>query len=278
MAPPMADFLVPLVCALGVLAGGFGALLGLGGGIFLVPLLVTGLQLPYAAARGVSLLSVIATSSAVMASGQGGRSANLRLGMLLQVAAAAGGLAGGLTAAFVPEQALTLAFALVTAIVALAMRARLDVRNVVFDSSGDPGVLGGRFHDVDTDREAVYHVKRVPLALVVAFVSGNVSSLLGLGGGILLVPALNAWHGVPMRVAATTSAFMIGVTAVSAAPIYYLRGEVDPYLAAAGVLGVLAGTRLGLRLAGRLRARTLKLSMIVVLVTVSLMMFARGLR
>ena len=71
-------------------------------------------------------------------------------------------------------------------------------------------------------------MKRLPLALFVSLAAGSVSSLLGIGGGMLKVPALNAWCGVPLRAAAATSAFMIGVTATVGAVIYYGRGEIVP--------------------------------------------------
>jgi uncharacterized membrane protein YfcA len=113
------------------------------------------------------------------------------------------------------------------------------------------------------------------VAVLASFVSGNVSSLLGIGGGVLLVPALNAWCGIPMRVAAATSAFMIGVTAIAALPIYWAHGEVVPHLAGAAVLGVLAGSRLGVLLVTRVKVRWLKLLLVVVLLAVSLLMFTR---
>jgi hypothetical protein len=98
---------------------------------------------------------------------------------------------------------------------------------------------------------------------------------LGVGGGILKVPVLNAWCGVPLRAAAATSAFMIGVTAVSAAPIYYAQGKIIPPIAAAAVLGVLAGSRAGLRFGETARAKWLKLLMAAVLLVVSAITLAR---
>jgi hypothetical protein len=260
------------VMAMGALAGLLGALLGLGGGVFLVPFLVGVLGQPFSIARGISLLTVIATSSAV-AAGSGARTLiNLRLAMLLQVATAAGGLVGGVTAARVPERVLTALFGAVTFVVGVVMLVRLDRRNVILDTGVDPGRFGGRFFEHESGQEVVYRLKRTPLALVVSFIGGNISSLLGIGGGILMVPALNAFCGVPMRAAAATSAFMIGITAVSAVPIYYMRDEVIPHLAAAAVIGVLAGSRLGLRFAIRTRAKRLKLLMIAVLVGVTVLM------
>ena len=92
------------------------------------------------------------------------------------------------------------------------------------------------------------------MALGVSFLAGNVSAAFGIGGGILKVPVLNAWCGVPMRAAAATSALMIGVTAAASVPIHYAHGYVNPPLAAAAVLGVLIGSRAGFWFGGRARA------------------------
>ncbi len=272
----MSNAVVLSVMAMGVLAGALGATLGLGGGVFLVPYLRQGLGLPAAVASGISLTTVIATSSVVSAGKAGRQLINLRLGMVLEMATAAGGLAGGLAAQIFSDRALDLQFAAVTAVIAGVMLARLDRRNVIRDPGADPGRLGGRFYERESGGEVVYRVRRLPLALGVSWVAGSVSGLLGIGGGILKVPVLNAWCGVPMRAAAATSAFMIGVTAVAAAPIYYAQGRIVPPLAAAAVLGVLVGSRLGLRLGERAPARWLKLLMAAVLLAVSVLTFARA--
>jgi uncharacterized membrane protein YfcA len=105
--------------------------------------------------------------------------------------------------------------------------------------------------------------------MLASFLAGNVSGLLGIGGGILKVPVLNAWCGVPMRAAAATSALMIGVTAVASAPIHYANGYIRPALAAAAILGVLVGSRGGLWLGAQARAKWLKLLMVAVLLVVA---------
>jgi uncharacterized membrane protein YfcA len=108
-----------------------------------------------------------------------------------------------------------------------------------------------------------------------AAVAGVVAGLLGIGGGILKVPLLNAWCGVPLRAAAATSALMIGVTAAASAPMQYANHYIQPPLAAAAVLGVLAGSRWGLWFVGRAKARWLKLLLASVLAIVSLVHFAK---
>ncbi|MBI2835241.1 MAG: sulfite exporter TauE/SafE family protein [Acidobacteria bacterium] len=265
-----------VVGVMGMVAGSLGALLGIGGGVFLMPFLVLVLGLPFQTAVGISLTTVIATSSAVSAGTAGRQLINLRLGMLLEVATAAGGVAGGITAYLLSGRALRRLFGVVTAAVALIMLSRLEKRNVILDLSTNPGRLGGRFFEHESGGDVVYRVRRLPVALIVSFLAGNVSSLLGIGGGTLKVPALNAWCGVPLRAAAATSAFMIGVTAVAAVPIYYARGNMVPELAAAAVLGVLVGSRLALQFGARARAKWLKILMAAVLLTVSVLMLSRA--
>jgi uncharacterized protein len=262
------------VMGCGIAAGGLGALLGIGGGVFLVPFLNSVVGLPIKMAVATSLMTVIGTSSAVSASTTGRNLINLRLGMLLEVASAAGGVAAGLTFQHLSDRTLFLGFAIVTALIAVLMLTRLDKRNLL-DASVDPGRLGGRYFDDESKREVTYRVQRLPVALFASVVAGVISGSLGIGGGILKVPILNAWCGVPLRVAAATSALMIGVTAVASVPIQYRHGFIHPALAAAAVLGVLIGSRGGLWFGGRAKARWLKMLMATVLALVSALYFSK---
>jgi uncharacterized membrane protein YfcA len=276
--PTVTPALTLIIFVAGAAAGGLGALLGLGGGIFLVPFLNLGFNFPITTAAAISLTTVIATSSSVSAGRAGKQLINMRLGMLLEVATAAGSLFGGVTAQFLAQSTLQRLFGIVAIVVAGIMVTRLKRRNVILDPSFEPGVLGGRYFEEESGAMVTYRVRRLPVAIVASFVAGNVSSLLGIGGGIIKVPVLNAWCGVPLRAAAATSAFMIGVTATAGAVIYYGRGEIVPVLAAAAVLGVQLGSWGGMRFGQRASAMWLKLLMAGVLVVVSGLMFVRAAR
>jgi hypothetical protein len=276
--PAVTPALALIIFVAGAVAGSLGALLGLGGGIFLVPFLNLGLSFPITAAAAISLTTVIATSSTVSAGRAGKHLINMRLGMLLEVATAGGSLLGGVTAQMLAQSTLQKLFGVISAIVAVIMLSRLQRRNVILDPSADPGVLGGRHYEEESAATVTYRVKRLPVALVASFIAGNLSSLLGIGGGFIKVPVLNAWCGVPMRAAAATSAFMIGVTATAGAVIYYGQGQLIPALAAAGVLGVQLGSWGGMRYGQRASAKWLKVLMAIVLLIISVLMFARGVR
>jgi hypothetical protein len=274
--PDITAGIVGVVIVAGAVAGGLGSMLGLGGGVFLVPFLNAVLGFPLNVASGVGLMTVVATSS-VVARGAGTGIVNLRLGMVLQIAAAAGGYFGGSYARQIPEHVLQATFSVVTGGIAAIMLSRLERRNVILDGSAEPGRFGGRYFEVESGQEVVYRMKRLPTALGVSLAAGSISGLLGLGGGILQVPALNAWCGVPLRAAAATSAIMIGITAAASAPLYFVRGDIVPPLAAAAVVGTFMGSRAGLWFGGRARAKWLKLLMAAVLVFVSITYLVKAL-
>jgi hypothetical protein len=276
--PVVTASLALIIFLAGTVAGGLGALLGLGGGVFLVPFLNLVLGFPFGVAAAISLTTVIATSSSVSAARAGKQLINMKLGMLLEVATAGGSLLGGVTAQMIAQGTLQKLFGILSAIVAMIMLTRITRRNVILDPNIDPGVLGGRYHEDESGGTVTYRVRRLPVAIVASFFAGNVSSLLGIGGGFIKVPVLNAWCGIPLRAAAATSAFMIGVTATAGAVIYYGHGQLPAALAATAVLGVQLGSWAGMRFGASASVKWLKSLMAAVLFIISVMMFSRGLR
>jgi uncharacterized membrane protein YfcA len=260
----------PLLVTIGAATGLVGALLGLGGGVFLVPLLTLALGVPIRLAIAASLVSVIATASASATVNLSRGLVNVRLGLALEVATSFGGLAGGLAAAALSTRQLFVLFAVTLAAMGVVMAARAGRRNVIADLEVDPGRLGGYLTEGGTTY--VYRAKRMPLAMITSLAAGAVSGLLGLGGGILKVPVLSSFCGIPIRIASATSTFMIGVTAAASAFIYWSRGDIAMPLAAAVALGALPGSLIGVRLSDYVQARSLKLVMALVLVLVGLRM------
>ena len=276
--PVVTPALVAVILAAGTLAGGMGAMLGIGGGIFLVPFLTLGMGMPIGAAAAISLTTVIGTSCTVSAGRTGSHLINFRLGMVLEVATAAGSLLGGITAQYMNQHWLERIFAVVTVGVAVMTLLRVNESNAVASDTADCGALGGRYLERDCGSIVSYRVKRLPVALFASFIAGNVSSLLGIGGGVIKVPVLNAWCGVPLRAAAATSAFMIGVTAAAGAIIYFGNHQLIPARAAAAVLGVQAGSSAGVHLSSQTSNKTLNVLLATVLIAVSASMLYRSAR
>ncbi len=258
----------------GFVAGTFGALLGLGGGVFLIPFLVFITGLPMHQAIATSIVAVIATSSAGAAMNLERRTVNMRLGMLLEIATVSGAILGGITANYLSAGILTRLFSglLLSVAVLMIWRAR---RNNGQETLNTNGVLPGSFVDSATGETVVYAVKKVPVSLAVSLVAGNVSGLLGVGGGIFKVPVMNMLSGVPIKAATATSNFMIGVTAAASAFIYFAHGHLNPIVASTAALGVLAGSMTGVRMSRRIRSTALTWIFAVVLLIISIELFLR---
>lgn len=260
------------ILIMGFLTGILGAMVGIGGGVLLVPLLTLVFHVPIHTAIGASIVAVIATSSASASTYLESRLTNMRLGMTLETATATGGILGGLTAALLSRQVLSGIFAVALVGTAYSMFKKVRGRQVGQEMILDTGRLGATFYDAHLQREVSYRVQKLPLGLLISFIAGNISGLLGIGGGVIKVPTMVLAMGVPMRAAAATSNFMIGVTAVASAYIYYTRGFVDPLIAAPTAIGVFLGASLSSHLAGRVNSNFLAKLLAVVLVFLAVQM------
>lgn len=242
----------------GFAAGAFGSMVGVGGGALVVPILTLAFGVPIHNAVAASVVAVVATSSAGAATYVRDRLSNIRLGMTLELFTTVGAVIGGLLASKLGTTALTAVFGLFTFFASLTVLKRpSETGEEAVALVGNLGPLGASFRDIRTNREIAYRVRRVPLGLLAAFVAGNLSGLLGVGGGIIKVPVMTLAMGVPLKAATATSNFTIGVTAVASAFIYFTRGMINPLIAAPTAIGVYAGATFGSWLGPRLDSRTL---------------------
>ena len=203
--------------------------------------------------------------------------ANVRLGLLLEPWTVTGAIVGGLVAGMLPGLTLMKIFGV--CIIAMAIPMARGLReSAVPGGDAEPSMLEGRYFDGAIDREVRYTVERLPFAMGISSLGGVLSGLLGVGGGIIQVPALTLLCRLPMKAAAATSNFMIGVTAVASAVIYYGRGYVSAPLAAACVIGVFAGSRAGVVVSGKIHGESIRKAFagVMVLIGVRLLVKAYG--
>lgn len=243
--------------AFGAGVGIFGAYLGLGGGLLVVPFLTLVLYLPAKIAVGTSLLTVITTSTGAAQEYLKSGRCDVRLGIVLELFTTLGALAGALATAFLPERGLYISFGILLVLVAFQM-AR---------SKEEPD-----FANNHLPKE--YHNWAGGAA--VSSLAGVLSGLLGVGGGVLKIPAMNLIMKVPLSVAFATSNLMIGVTATAGALVYFSRGDVDFQAAAPLVLGTAVGAYLGAKSVKKVSTRWLRIVFVFVLLIVAYEMLSKG--
>lgn len=273
----MSPFLF-VVCALLVSSlGGFvGSLVGLGGGIVVVPGLTLLLGVDIRVAIAASMVAVIATSSGSAAAYTRDRLSNLRVAMFLEVAAVCGGITGALLAGVASPSLLNGVFAVVLLIAAGTMlRRRSDAPEGPPSRLADRLRLHGSFPDPTLGVERSYRVSRPGIGLTIMYFAGIASGLLGVGGGVFKVPAMDLAMRLPIKVSTATSNLMIGVTGTGAALIYLLRGQVNPYVAAPVAVGVIAGANVGARVMPRINDGMLRRIFVVAMVATAVQMAAK---
>jgi uncharacterized protein len=263
-----------------ILAGVLGALVGLGGGTLIVPLLTLAFGLPIQYAIGVSIVAVIATSSGAAAAYVCDHLTNLRISLFLEIGTTIGAITGAFLAGFLAPGLLFVIFGIVLIISAIPLVLKLGEelpRGIHNDRWANWLHLSSSYPDKHLGKEVSYQVTRTPLGLAMMYVAGVISGLLGIGSGTLKVLAMDTIMRLPMKVSTTTSNFMIGVTAAASAGIYFARGDIPPLVAAPVVLGILAGAFVGAHLLAHLSNRTLRLIFLPVLVVIATQMVLRGL-
>jgi uncharacterized protein len=240
-----------LFVLLGFLAGGFGTLIGAGGGFVLLPLLVVLYpQDPPAVLTAISLSVVFANAtSGTIAYARMGR-IDVRAGLWFALA----GLPGALLGAAVTQRLNHRVFDPMLGVVLL-----VGAVAILFRPSGAPAPPGGPGTRLLIERDGTRHVyaPRVALGAALSAGVGFLSSLLGIGGGVIHVPLMVAALGFPTHVATATSHFVLACLALAAVLVHARAGTLElgwsralP-LALGAVLGAQVGARVSSRVHGR---------------------------
>jgi uncharacterized protein len=259
------------------LAGVIGALIGLGGGVIITPLLVLAFGIDIRYAMGAALSSVIATSSGAAAAYVRDGIANMRIGLFLCVATTTGAVCGALLAVVLDQAVLSFVFgAALLVTVLLSLRGK---KRETGDESSDPWAVKLRLPGtMPSPRGTVpYAVRHVGPGFAIMWVAGLLSGLLGIGSGAFKVVAMDQVMGIPFKVTTATSNFMIGVTAAASVGVYLKRGYLDPTLVAPVALGVLAGAFVGAKLLPLAPVKLLRTIFLVAVSVIAMQMIARAL-
>lgn len=258
--------------AVSVGASALGGMLGMASGVFIVPILAMFGHVDIHTAIGAGIVSVIACSCAAAAPFLEERLTNVRLAIVLETATTAGALTGVLLAGIIPVPVLFFLFAVILLLSAQQMLAK---RSEVVFRSGENGrwaSLHSSYPDRVLGQEVSYQVDRLRLGMILMYGAGMISALLGIGSGVLKIPAMDTALRLPIKVSSATSNFMIGVTAAASAGAYFMRGNIVTAIAGPVALGSVVGAIAGARILMVVSNDKLRLLFVVVLVALAIQM------
>jgi hypothetical protein len=263
-----------------VIASALGGMLGMASGIFIVPILTMLCHVDLRNAIGASIVSVIACSCGSAAAFLKERLTNIRLAIVLETATTAGALNGVLLAGKIPNPFLFFLFGTILLLSAWQMVSRrndpVSFRTQSSDQDSRVRALDSSYPDRELGLDIAYRVQHLPVGLILMYVAGLVSALLGIGSGVLKVPAMDTALRLPIKVSSATSNFMICVTAAASAGVYFMRGEIVAAITGPVALGSVVGAILGARLLVSISNRRIRLLFAAVLIAVAAQMFFAG--
>jgi hypothetical protein len=263
-----------------VIASALGGMLGMASGIFIVPILTMLCHVDLRNAIGASIVSVIACSCGSAAAFLKERLTNVRLAIVLETATTAGALTGVLLAGRIPKPCLFFMFGTILLLSAWQMIVKrndpVSLRTQSLDHEPRVRELDSTYPDRELGQDIAYRVERVPVGLTLMYVAGLVSALLGIGSGVLKVPAMDTALRLPIKVSSATSNFMICVTAAASAGAYFVRGEIVAAITGPVALGSVVGAILGARLLVSISNQRIRLLFAAVLVVVATQMLFAG--
>lgn len=254
----------------GIFAGSLGAMLGLGGGVLMIIFLLLALNLPAHQAVALSLIAVIASSSMAGSVYIKDRMTNLKLAMVLEVFTVSGAVAGAYLAIAMPVWVIQALLGCVLFYTSITMFRERKGGPSASDAGSreraeESVLLAGEFYDVQSSETVSYGVKNLKIGTVTSFIAGAVSGMVGIGGGVIKVPIMNLVMKIPIKAAAATSNFMVGVTAAASAVIYFESGLINLKLAAPTIMGIMIGAYIGTKLHARSRSTVVRRVLAVVL-------------
>ncbi len=272
-----------LLLLVGVFAGTAGSLLGIGGGMIVIPIITVGMGLPIKYAIGASVIAVIATSSGATIAYLRDELLNLRVAMFLEIATTVGAITGAVLVGLIHAvwlEALFGCFLLYSCynmIKKLWGKKKLDNdQDVVPDHLSQRLRLGGSYYDKLTMKQVDYQVTNVPGGFAMMYGAGLASGLLGIGSGVFKVIAMDTIMKMPLKPSSATSNLMMGVTAAASATVYFFEGAIRPEIAAPIALGILIGAAIGTRIMQRIQPRILRIIFVPILFYMGIQMLIKG--
>ncbi|CAI2685384.1 sulfite exporter TauE/SafE family protein [Apilactobacillus apinorum] len=270
-----------LMIIIGIVAGIGGAILGLGGGIIVTPVLTLFFHMDIKYAIGASIIVVIATSSGSTIAYLKDEVLNLRVAMFLEIATTIGALSGALLTGVLEPKYLYILFGLLLLFSGFNMVKKLLNKSKSNLSTKDDKLaeklrLNSSYYDKSEKKQIDYKVENIPRGLSVMFGAGLASGLLGIGSGAFKVIAMDTFMKMPLKPSSATSNLMMGVTAAASATVYFFNGSILPQVAVPLALGILGGATVGSRIMQVLPAKWIRMIFVPIIVYIGFNMLING--
>lgn len=270
-----------LMLCIGIFAGVMGAILGIGGGMIITPIVTLALGMDIKYAIGASIIAVIATSSGSTIAFLRDDVLNLRVAMFLEIFTTIGAIIGALLTGVFNPMILYVLFGALLVFSSWNMYRKLRrgqevLKRVEPDKLAEKFKLNSSYYDKNLHKQIDYQVENIPGGAAIMFGAGLASGMLGIGSGAFKVMAMDGAMKMPLKPSSATSNLMMGVTAAASATVYFFNGSIKPEIAVPLALGIIGGATVGSRIMQLLPSKIIRGIFIPILLYLGLQMILKG--
>lgn len=260
---------------LGILA----ILAGVGGGVLFVPLVGTFFPFHMDFVRGASLFVALAGSLSASSGLLDRYLASTRLVFPMALLASTAAVFGAIVGLAIPEYLVRILLGVLIILISAIM---LFSRQSEFPDMGSGDALSrmlgisGSYYEHALERDVEWRGRRTLLSMFLFLIIGFIAGMFGIGAGWANVPVLNLLMGVPLKVSVGSSLFIISIGSTASSWIYLNAGAVLPLITVPSVLGMILGSRIGVRILDRIEPRRVRRMVIGLLALSGIMSLLRG--
>lgn len=262
------------------LIGIVAALAGVGGSVLYVPIVSSFFPFNFDFIRGSGLFVALACSLSAAPKLLKSNLASLRFVIPLAVIASASSIVGAFLGLSLPQSILKILLGLLITGIAMLF---IFSKNSEFPKIGRPDALarylniGGAYFEPSSGKDVRWTVWRLPAGLVLFSGIGIIAGMFGIGAGWANVPVLNLLLGAPLKIAVGTSMSLLAITDTSAAWIYLNQGAVLPIITIPSVIGIMVGSRVGVKILNTAKPKSIRYIVILMLLFAGLKSLLAGL-
>ena len=252
---------------------------GVGGAVIFVPVVSSIFPFNIDFVRGAGLLVALAgalyASPSLLKSGL----ADLRLGLPMALISSSAAIVGAMVGLSLPTKFGQTGLGVTILFIVFLMA---KAKTAAFPEVAKQGVLSryldisGTYFEKSMEKEIPWTIHRTTFGLILFIFVGFLAGLFGLGAGFANVPVLNLVLGAPLKVCVGTSKFILSITDTTAAWVYINSGAVVPLITIPSVLGMIIGTKIGVKILMKARPEKIKLLVVILLGFAGLVSLAKG--
>jgi len=262
----------------GLFVGFLGGILGIGGGSIMVPILVLWFKYPIHVAIATSLITIVATSINITGYNIATGLVNIRFGLFLETTTALFAILGGLLSVSVNEKPIIIAFSIILAFISFLYFIRRNINDDIIADNAAQSFFAASYYDALKKNTISYKPINIITTAIISAFAGLISGMLGIGGGVVKVPAMNILAKLPIKAATATSNFMIGITAAAGSIVYFNSGFIDPSVTSLMIIGVTFGSKIASKKFNKIADKRIKTLFMIFMIFVAIQMFIKGIK